>query len=450
METSSSKTVNSGMTEEEIYAQACEVLPGGISRNTVFRKPHPNYAASASGCYITDLYGVSRIDFANNMASLIHGHAHPAIVEAVIDQVKNGTAYTSATLAEVRLARLLCDRVPSFDKIRFVNSGTEAVMAMIKAARAFTGKPKIAKAEGAYHGSYDFVEVSQLSNPVNWGDINSPLNVPLVSGTPQSVLNYVVIFPFNDVERTIAILDQYADEIACIIIDPVPHRVGLIRANNEYIAALHNWARKNGSLLVFDEVISFRTNYEGAQENYQVKPDITAMGKIIGGGFPVGAIAGNSEIMKLLDPREPNLRFPLSGTFSANPVSMTAGRVAMELFDREAVQNLNALTQLAIEQITQAIKIADVPVTLTGSGSMFKIHLKEKPPVSYREAYESKEFNTLTNLLINHLYNENIILTNSCSCMFSTALGQKEVDILTEALLSGFRLIKPELEKLHK
>ena len=324
METSSSKTVNSGMTEEEIYAQACEVLPGGISRNTVFRKPHPNYAASASGCYITDIYGVSRIDFANNMASLIHGHAHPAIVEAVIDQVKNGTAYTSATLAEVRLARLLCDRVPSFDKIRFVNSGTEAVMAMIKAARAFTGKPKIAKAEGAYHGSYDFVEVSQLSNPVNWGDINSPLNVPLVSGTQQSVLNYVVIFPFNDVERTIAILDQYADEIACIIIDPVPHRVGLIRANNEYIAALHNWARKNGSLLVFDEVISFRTNYEGAQENYQVKPDITAMGKIIGGGFPVGAIAGNSEIMKLLDPREPNLRFPLSGTFSANPVSMTA------------------------------------------------------------------------------------------------------------------------------
>ena len=450
METLITKPMNSKLTEEEIYTQACEVLPGGISRNTVFRKPHPSYAASASGCYITDIYGVKRIDFANNMASLIHGHAHPAIVDAAIEQIRNGTAYTLATQAEVLLAQLLCARVPSFDKIRFVNSGTEAVMAMIKASRAFTGRPKIAKAEGAYHGTYDFVEVSQLANPTNWGDINSPNKVPLVSGTPQGVLDDVVIFPFNDTERTLALLDQYADEIACVIIDPVPHRVGLIRANDEYIAALYNWTRKNGALLAFDEVISFRTNYEGAQENYAVKPDITALGKIIGGGFPVGAIAGSSEIMKVLDPREPNLRFPLSGTFSANPVTMTAGRIAMEMFGQEAVSKLNSLTQKAIDQIEQAVKIAGVPVSVTGSGSMFKIHLKARPPVTYREAYEGKELNALSTQLINHLYNENIIMTNSCSCMFSTALGQKEVDLLAEAMLSGFRLIKPELEKLQK
>jgi glutamate-1-semialdehyde 2,1-aminomutase len=450
MGTPNSKTSDFGITEEEIYAQACEVLPGGISRNTVFRKPHPNYASSASGCNITDIYGVKRIDFANNMASLIHGHAHPAIVEAAIEQIRNGTAYTLATQAEIRLARLLCDRVPSFEKIRFVNSGTEAVMAMIKAARAYTGRPRIAKAEGAYHGTYDFVEVSQLANPSNWGDINSPEKVPLVSGTPRGVLDDVIIFPFNDTERTISILNRYAGEIACVIIDPVPHRVGLIKANKEYIEAIHSWAHKNGALLVFDEVISFRTNYEGAQQDYQVKPDITALGKIIGGGFPVGAIAGTSEVMKVLDPREPELRFPLSGTFSANPVSMTAGRVAMEMFDFEAVQKLNALTQTAISQINQAIRIADVPVSLTGSGSMFKIHLKATQPVTYREAYEAKELNKLSAMLINHLYNENIIVTNSCSCMFSTALGQKEIDILAEALLSGFRLIKPELEKLQK
>ena len=450
METLNTKTLNSKMTEDEIYAQACMVLPGGISRNTVFRKPHPNYAASASGCYITDIYGVSRIDFANNMASLIHGHAHPAIVEAVVDQIRKGTAYTLATQAEVRLAQLLCARVPSFDKIRFVNSGTEAVMAMIKASRALTGRSKIAKAEGAYHGTYDFVEVSQLANPTNWGDINSPNKIPLVSGTPQGVLDDVIIFPFNDTERTLALLDQSADEIACVIIDPVPHRVGLIKANTEYIEAIHRWTRKNGALLAFDEVISFRKNYEGAQEDYLVKPDITAMGKIIGGGFPVGAIAGNSEIMKVLDPRESNLRFPLSGTFSANPVSMTAGRVAMEMFDREAFEKLNAITEQTIAQIEEAIKIADVPVSITGSGSMFKIHLKASPPVTYREAYERKELNAVANQLISHLYNENIILTNSCSCMFSTAIGQKEVDLLAEAMLSGFRLIKPELEKLHK
>jgi glutamate-1-semialdehyde 2,1-aminomutase len=355
-----------------------------------------------------------------------------------------------ATLAEVQLAQLLCSRVPSFDKIRFVNSGTEAVMAMIKAARAYTGKPKIAKAEGAYHGAYDFIEVSQLSNPGNWGDINSPNKVPLVSGTPQGVLDDVIVFPFNDIERTISLLDKHASEIACVIIDPVPHRVGLIRADNEYIKALYQWTRSNGALLAFDEVIAFRTNYEGAQENYEVKPDITALGKIIGGGFPVGAIAGSSEIMQILDPREPNLRFPLSGTFSANPVTMTAGRIAMEMFDRDAVNKLNALTQKAVSQITQAINIAGVPVSITGSGSMFKIHLKAKSPVNYREAYEGKELNVLSTQLINHLYNQNIIITNSCSCMLSTAMGQKEIDVLADSMLSGFRLLKPELEKLQK
>lgn len=154
-------TKEHNITSDELFQQACKVIPGGISRNTVFRKPYPSYAASAAGCYITDIEGVQRIDFANNMASLIHGHAHPAVVESVIEQVKKGTAYMMATEAEVKYAELLCNRVPGFEKIRFVNSGTEAVMAMIKASRAFTGLSKIAKAEGAYHGTYDFAEVSQ-------------------------------------------------------------------------------------------------------------------------------------------------------------------------------------------------------------------------------------------------------------------------------------------------
>jgi len=152
---------------DALYQKAVELIPGGVSRNTVFHKPHPHYVAEAKGCYVKDVDGVQRIDFANNMASLIHGHAHPAIVEAVIEQLQKGTAYTLATEAEVKLAEELHKRAPGFEKIRFVNSGTEAVMAMIKASRAFTGKPKIAKAEGAYHGTYDFAEVSQTSNPFN-------------------------------------------------------------------------------------------------------------------------------------------------------------------------------------------------------------------------------------------------------------------------------------------
>ena len=168
-----------------LYRRARRVLPGGVSRNTVFRRPHPNYAAHGVGCYLTDLDGVQRIDFSNNMASLIHGHAHPEIVSAVSEQLARGTAFTMATEAEVRLAELLCERGRSFEKIRFVNSGTEAVMVAIKAARCFTGRPKIAKVEGAYHGTYDYAEVSQKSAPENWGRLDRPASVPVARGTPE-------------------------------------------------------------------------------------------------------------------------------------------------------------------------------------------------------------------------------------------------------------------------
>lgn len=439
------------LTESEIYKQACEVIPGGVSRNTVFRKPHPSYVAGASGFMITDLDGVQRIDFANNMASLIHGHAHTAIVKAVTEQLQRGTAYTMATEAEVRFAQLLSKRNPNFEKIRFVNSGTEAVMAGIKAARAFTGRPKIAKAEGAYHGTYDYAEVSQTANPSNWGDVDCPNSVPVAKGTPQGALNDVVIFPFNDIQRTLALLDKHASEIACVLIDPVPHRVGLSPISPEFLEAVYNWTRKNGSLLVFDEVVTFRVNYEGAQQNYRIKPDLTAMGKIIGGGFPVGAIAGKNEFMKVFDIRESFVPFPLSGTFSANPMTMTAGRVAMELFDKEAVEKLNALTQKAINQVEESIRIADVPVSVTGAGSMFRIHLRSTPPSTYRDAYQPKELGVILNNLLDYLYmEEKLMLVNTCTCMFSTVLTQKEVDRLAQAMLNGFRHIKPQLENYYK
>jgi len=435
---------------KEIFQKACEYLPGGISRNTVFRDPNPDYVEYASGCYITDIDGQRRIDFANNMASLIHGHAHPAIVEAVINQLKCGTAYTMATQIEAEYAELLCNRADSFERIRFVNSGTEAVMAMIKLSRAFTGKPKIAKAEGAYHGTYDFAEVSQTANPDNWGNIDSPESVPVVKGTPKSVLNEVVIFPYNDIERTLSILNRYKNEIACVIIDPVPHRVGLVRGNPEFIEAIYKWTRENNSLLVFDEVVTFRVGFGGAQEMYSVKPDLTALGKIIGGGFPVGALAGREDIMELMNPRFGKPAFPHSGTFSANPITMTAGCTAMKLFDKEAVSNLNELTSKAIEQIQDSIKIADVPVSITGAGSMFRIHLRQNQPTTYREAFQPKEEQQVIKNILDYLYyQEKLLLINTCSCMFSTAITQTEVDILSDAFLRVFKKFKEQIIKIQ-
>lgn len=437
-------------SSDEIYRQACQVITGGVSRNTVFRRPHPFYADYAAGCRVTDVEGVERIDFANNMASLIHGHAYPPIVQAVTAQLARGTAYTMATEAEVLFAQLLCDRIRGMEKLRFTNSGTEAVMAMIKAARAYTGRPAIAKAEGAYHGTYDYAEVSQAPSPRQWGDIHEPNSVPLAQGTPEGVLHDVVIFPFNDIPKTLAILDKHADRIACVLIDPVPHRVGLVPATNEFVEALYQWTRRNGALLAFDEVVTLRVLFGGAQQRYTVSPDLTALGKIIGGGFPVGAFGGRTEVMQVLDPRESPLRFPHSGTFSANPITTTAGRVAMEDFDQGAVERLNTLTDLAIHQIEEAVRTADVPVSLTGAGSMFRIHLRAVPPTTFRETYQDKEAVGVINAMLDYLYNEErIMMINTCACMFSTAITQYEVDRLSQALLNAFRALKPLIEKLN-
>lgn len=447
----SNTNIKTKRTHQEIYNQAVDIIPGGVSRNTVFHKPYPHYVGSAKGAYVTDIDGVERIDFANNMAALIHGHAFDPIVDGVTEQIRKGTAYTIATEAEVNFAQLLTDRVSGFEKIRFTNSGTEAVMAMIKASRAFTGRPKIAKAEGAYHGTYDFAEVSQVANPTNWGDIDNPNSVPLANGTPQGVLNDVIIFPYNDIERTLAILNKHKDEIACVLIDPVPHRVGLLQATPEFIEAIYKWTRENGALMVFDEVVTFRVNYQGAQQKYKVKPDITALGKIIGGGFPVGAFVGRSDIMKVLDPRESKLLFPHSGTFSANPVTMTAGRIAMEYFDQDAVLKLNALTQKAIDQINEAIRMADVPVSITGAGSMFRLHMKPVPPTTYREAYQPKEVTNLIVEMLDYLfYEEKLMMINTMACMFSTVMTQKEVDVLTNAMFNMFKRFKSQLDQIQK
>ena len=427
---------------EQLYQRACKVLPGGVSRNTVLRQPHPAYVAYGSGCHVTDIEGVKRIDFANNMAALIHGHAHPAIVAAATEQLRRGTAFTLATEAEVLHAEQMCSRNSGFERIRFVNSGTEAVMGCLKAARAYTGRPKLAKVEGAYHGLYDYAEVSQTASPATWGDIDAPASVPVAYGTPASALNDVVIIPFNDPERAIAILDRHAEELACVLVDLMPHRVGLVPASPEFVRALYDWTRKNGALLICDEVITFRSNYGGAQEWYDVRPDLTAMGKMIGGGFPVGAVAGRKDVMEVMNPLTDKLLFPLSGTFSANPMTMTAGRVAMELFDREAVLKLNALADRARGCIAEAIRIADVPACVTGGGSMFRVHMKAAVPENYRAAFVTPEETKLTKVLLDHCFDNGLIMINTCSGTLSTPMTRAEIDTLGEVMLGGFRKIK--------
>lgn len=427
---------------EKLFERAKRVLPGGVSRNTLLRGGHPLYASHAKGCRIVDVDGVERLDFANNMAAHIHGHAYAPIVDAITAQLQRGSAYTMATEAEVEFAEHLCARAPGFDKLRFVNSGTEAVMAGMKAARAFTGRSKIAKVEGSYHGAYDFAEVSQAPKPENWGAADNPNPVPLAKGTPTGVLQDMVIIPFNEPEKAIAILDQHKDDIACIIVDPIPHRIGMIPVEADFVRALHKWTRDNNALLMFDEVITFRTEVGGMQARFDIEPDLTSMGKMIGGGFPVGALAGRADVMDVFVNGPKGVRLPHSGTFSANPVTMTAGLVAMQHFDQAAVAKLNALGDYARDGLVQAIKLADVPASVAGTGSLLRLHLKPETPKNYRQGHPTPNQMKALSALINALYDDGIMMIHTGAAALSTPMGRPDIDRLCEGMHKALVSVK--------
>ncbi|WP_298770517.1 aspartate aminotransferase family protein [uncultured Shewanella sp.] len=432
----------------QLFKRAQNVLPGGVSRNTIFNLPHPTYVSHGEGCYLTDINGIKRIDFANNMASLIHGHAEPNVTQAIIKQVQKGTAFTLATELEIEFAELLCNRVPSFEQIRFVNSGTEAVMAMIKTARAFTQKNKIAKVEGAYHGNYDYAEVSQTASPATWGNAQQPNSVAVGRGTPQSALDDVIVIPYNDIDKALSILAQHKTKLAGILIDPISHRVGLTPASPDFIHALYQWSRDNQTLLLFDEVITFRTSLSGAQADYQIKPDLTAIGKMIGGGFPVGAFAGRKDIMQVLNPNQSPIILPHSGTFSANPVTMVAGLTAMKLFDKLAVDRLNQLGRLARELLNHEIENLGIKACVTGAGSMLRLHLKAQAPTDYRQTYNNAIQNQATKSLLRYLFDNGIMMINTCTAMLSTPMTEKDIRYLVETITSGLALIQHQYPEL--
>lgn len=427
-----------------LFEEAQRYLAGGVSRNLLLRKPHPFYASHARGSHIWDVEGVERIDFANNMASLIHGHAHPDIVEAVIAQLQRGTAFTMASEVEIELARHLCGRSPAFDKVRFMNSGTEAVMSALKAARAATGRPRFAKVEGTYHGAYDQAEVSQASAPGKWGRRQRPAAVPLAHGTPENILEDVVVIPYNHPKAAIRVLEAHKDELACVLLDLMPHRVGLVPASEDFVQAIRAWTDTHDVLLVFDEVITFRTEVGGMQDRYEVHPDLTALGKIIGGGFPVGAVAGKDHAMEVFLGRGGKPKLPQSGTFSANPITMTAGLKAMELYDEAAVARLNRLGHVARDQLCQAIEAADYPASVTGAGSTFRIHLKPEAPTDYRSTFSSKAEQRALDRFVDSMYAHGVMLAQTGAGFLSTPMEQAEVDRLSEAVLKSLRGLRVE------
>ncbi|PSC02893.1 glutamate-1-semialdehyde 2,1-aminomutase [Alsobacter soli] len=418
---------------KQLYERGLEVFPGGITRTLPWQEPFPVYAAKGEGAYVVDVDGTRRLDLLNNFATLVHGHAHPAVVEAVRRQVGDGTAFALPTEREVALAEVICARAESFEQIRFCNSGSEAVMSAIKAARALTGRPKIVKAEGVYHGSYDYAEVSLDSNPSNWG--NDPISIGYSKGVPKGVADDVVVVPFNDVEAAERIIRANAPQIAAVLMDPAPSYLGFTPMSQAFIDMIERVTREIGAVFILDEVITFRAHRGGAQTLLGIDPDITTLGKIIGGGFPVGAVAGRRAFMSVYDHRAGKPALPWSGTFTANPVTMTAGQVTLELLDDAAIDRINHLNERLVRSLNSAFERSSFPGQVTGFASMFMIFGHKRPIVDYRSAYASPAEAKCIKALQRGLTEEGFHIAGTGKGFLSTPMTEADIESFMEAVI---------------
>jgi glutamate-1-semialdehyde 2,1-aminomutase len=408
---------------EALFAEACQVFPGGYTRDAVMRAPFAPFLERGEGAVLHDKDGREIVDFWFNATSLPLGHAHPAVVEAVVRQTRLGSAFFGLTEAEIALARMLIERLPSAERVRFANSGSEAVMMALRLARAATKRDLIVKFEGSYHGSYDDVQWSVAPPLDRAGEAEAPVAVPDTSGLPEAG-GRVMVLPYNNAQILTATLETLGDRVAGVLIEPMANRIGLILPEPAFLAAARAACDAAGALLIFDEVIAFRIGYHGAQGELGVTPDLTTLGKIIGGGYPVGAIAGRADILMVSAPGAAS-RMTHAGTFNANPVTMAAGKATLDNLTPQAFEQLNGRGAHIREELSRLF--AGLPVTISGAGSLFKINATPREIVDYRTAASAdKEWERLASL---HLLNEGYLLTNSLQGCVSL--------VTTEAQIAG-------------
>ncbi|NKB32785.1 MAG: aminotransferase class III-fold pyridoxal phosphate-dependent enzyme [Pseudomonadales bacterium] len=422
-----------------LYRRALNVLPDGNSRTTIALKPYPIYIESASGAEVLDVDGNSYLDFNNNYTSLLHGHCYEPIRQAVEAQITRATACSFTTEAEIELAELLCSRVDTFERIRFCNSGSEAVMNMLKASRAFTGRPKVAKIEGLYHGSYDFAEVS-LKNTAEDREGSVPIPTAYSFGTPDSVLEEVIPLPFNEIDATEAIVKQHADELACIMIDLMPQTLSMNSPSPDYLAALTQLCKKYDILLACDEVISFRLSLAGGQGMFDLKPDISTLGKIIGGGFPVGAIAGRADVMSVFEPKDnQSARLPHGGTFNGNPITMVAGKAAMAAMDEQKFEQLNTAGDHLRSQVTQTLEKLGVAGQVCGRGSLFAVRFHNRPMRRFPDIVVREDESLFIEKLRHYLIGHGIWIGANMAGSLSTATTDVHIERFGQVLGEGIQ-----------
>lgn len=364
------------MNSNRLFEEAKRVLVGGVNSPVRAMKPYPFFTERAEGCRLHDVDGNSYIDYCLAYGPLILGHAYPKVIESVKQQIEGGSLYGTPTELETKFAQKICQAVPTAEMLRFVNTGTEATMGAIRLARGYTGKNKIIKFEGAFHGAHDYVLVKAGSGATTHG-------MPTSAGVPKDTTKNTIIVPFND-EAAVENALKDADT-AGIIIEPIIGNAGCIMPKDGYLKFLREATADKDTLLIFDEVITgFRLAYGGAQEYYGVMPDITTLGKILGGGLPIGAIASSREIMENMAPLG---KVYQAGTFNGNPLSMAAGYAAVtELEDGSVYEKVNALGDRMRKGLEEVTADMGLETRVYGAASMFQIYITGEDVADYQAA----------------------------------------------------------------
>ena len=419
---------------DQLFARARELMPGGVNSPVrAFRGVggNPVFFARGEGAWLTDVDGNRYVDYVGSWGPLILGHAHPATVDAVVEAARGGTSFGAPVAAEVTLAELITQAKPSVEKVRLVNSGTEATSAAVRLARGFTGRDLIVKLEGCYHGAADAFLVKAGSGVETLGLPDSP-------GVPAAVAKLTLTAPYNDLAALEQLFAERGSDIACVIFEPVVGNMGVLVPREGYLRGIQELCHKHGALFVMDEVMTgFRLARGGAQERFGVKPDLTTMGKVIGGGLPVGAYGGRRDIMSKIAPEGPIYQ---AGTLSGNPLAVAAGIACLKALAEPGVYDrLEATSKRLGDGIVQAAREAGVPLTLNRVGSMWTAFFTSEPVFDYASAKkaDTAKFGHFYHLLLD----EGVYLPPSQfeSAFVSLAHGDKEIDFTLEAVRRAFK-----------
>lgn len=417
----------------ELFERAKKTIPGGVNSPVrAFRSVGgtPFFTKQAQGCHLTTVDDQKLLDYVCTWGPAIHGHDHPIIREAISGALNRGTSFGTPGPDEVEMAELLVDIVPSVEKVRMCNSGTEATMSSIRLARGFTGKSKIIKFAGCYHGHVDSLLVKAGSGALTFGNPDS-------AGIPESFAKETIVLPYNDLPAVEHAFSETEDGIAAIIVEPYPANCGFILPGQGYLEGLRKLCTENKAVLIFDEVMTgFRLGLGGVQERTGVIPDLCAMGKIIGGGLPVGAFGGKSEIMDFLAPLGPVYQ---AGTLSGNPLAMAAGIASLKLLQESTPYN--HLEELGSKLASGILGIAheySIPLQVPQVGSMYCLFFSEKPVANFEDALASN--GELFNKLFQHCLKNGVYLPPSAyeTCFISAAHKDSDIEKTLDCIRGGF------------